>query len=342
MNDGLPPRWCDASETLSTLLTWLAETGQWVETTVAVLQTEPAGTTSAVSASEVSSEEEEVVSPDLFTLLAALTALRQEVKLQTRSARHDREQTAQALEQVAQTVAQIDTMRQADMSRYEAAVQDAERAMAAALVDVHDAFSRATREAERIVASVATGLRQWSVWLRPGQDSGTETPPGLTPSRPAASSVAGQQGVFSWLRTRFRRPPRPVNFLTTARLADTSRPDAAAVLQQCRSAAGPMADRLEGLAEGYTLSLERLERLLATYGIEPIACLGQPVDAELMEVVQVVVDASQPSGVVLDEVRRGYRRHGRVYRFAQVVATRATPSADGMPSAAVVERQEEA
>ena len=346
MNDGLPPRWREASETLTTLLTWLEETGQWVETTAAAVpQTEPggpamlavaaldaplaSGSTAAASASEVSPEEE-VVSPDLFTLLAALTALRQEVKLQTRSARHDREQTAQALEQVSHTVAQVDTMRQAEMSRYETALQEAERAMAEALVEVHDAFSRATGEAERLVVSVATGLRQWSAWLRPGQDSVTTTPQERVPAAPVASLPARQQGVFSWLRARFRRP---------ARVADTRRLDAAAVLQQCRSAAGPMADRLEGLAEGYKLSLERLERLLARYGIEPIACRGQPVDAALMEVVQIVVDSSQPSGVVLDEVRRGYRRHGRVLRFAQVVATRAALPVDATPS---VERQEEA
>ena len=102
-----------------------------------------------------------------------------------------------------------------------------------------------------------------------------------------------------------------------------------------------MADRLEGLAEGYTLSLQRLERLLATYGIEPIVCLGQPVDAELMEVVQVVVDPSRPSGIVLDEVRRGYRRHGQVLHFAQVVATRAALPADETSPAASVERQED-
>ena len=369
MNDGLPPRWREVSETLTTLLTWLAQTGQWVETTAAaVAQTEPggpallasavsdalptSGTTAAASGSEISPEEEggalscapsadavaggASVNPDLFTLLAALTALRQEVKLQTRSARHDREQTAQALEQVSHTVAQIDTMRQADMRRSEAALHDAERGIAEALVDVHDAFARATREAERIVASVATELRQWSGWLRPGQDSATETPPGLTPAAPGGSPAAAQQGVFSRLRARFSRH---VNL--PARLPDPATLAAAAVLQQCCSAARPMADRIEGLAAGYRLSLQRLERLLATYGIEPIACLGQPVEAELMEVVQVVVDPSQPSGVVLDEVRRGYRRHGQVYRFAQVVATRAVPPTDGTLPAAAVQRQEE-
>ena len=334
MNDGLPPRWRAASETLTTLLTWLAETRQWVETTAAAVpQTEPAGTTAAAATSEVSPEEGEGSSPDLYTLLAALTALRQEVKLQTRSARHDREQTAQALEQVSQTVTQLDATRQADRRHYEVALQEAERAMAEALVEVHDAFSRATREAERIVAEVATGLRQWGVRLRPEQENGIETPPERAPAAPGASTLTGPPGVFAWLRARFTRPA-PV-------LAPQSS-GAETALPQCWSAAGPMADRLEGLAEGYKLSLERLERLLATYGIEPIVCLGQPVDAELMEVVQIVVDSSRPAGTVLDEVRRGYRRHGRVWRFAQVVATRAALPANATPPAAAVERQEEA
>ena len=87
-----------------------------------------------------------------------------------------------------------------------------------------------------------------------------------------------------------------------------------------------MADRLEALVMGYSLSVQRLERLLATCGVEPLHCLGQAVDPEWMEVVQVVANAELPPGTVTDEVRRGYRRHHRLYRFAQVVATRADPS----------------
>jgi molecular chaperone GrpE len=97
-----------------------------------------------------------------------------------------------------------------------------------------------------------------------------------------------------------------------------------------------MAERLEGLVEGYRLNLQRLERLLAAYDLTPIPCLGRPVDAELMEVVQVVVDPTQPAGIVTDEIRRGYRRGGRVYRFAQVVATR-TGSASSAPAIPTIE-----
>jgi molecular chaperone GrpE (heat shock protein) len=227
-------------------------------------------------------------------------------------------------------------MRQAEARRTEAALQDAERATAEALMEVHDALSRATRQAERLITSVATALRQWSVRLHQDQERLIAAQQGPVPAALAVPLPAAPQGVLAWLRGRFGRALQRVTLPTAELATEATRPETVAVLHQCSSEAGHMADRLAGLAAGYRLSLERLERLLATYGVAPIVCLGQPVDAELMEVVQVVVDPSQPSGVVCDEVRRGYRRHGQVYRFAQVVATRAT-----LPATCGERREEE-
>jgi len=93
------------------------------------------------------------------------------------------------------------------------------------------------------------------------------------------------------------------------------------------------------LTAGYALIVLRLERALAAYGIEPMACLGHPVDAERMEVVQIVVDPAQLPATVIDEVRRGYLQGGRVYRFAQVVATRSSWQGGDELSAATSEDQ---
>jgi molecular chaperone GrpE len=41
-----------------------------------------------------------------------------------------------------------------------------------------------------------------------------------------------------------------------------------------------------------------------------------------MEVVEVVEAADQPSGRVVEEVRRGYRWNGKPFRFAQVKVAR--------------------
>jgi molecular chaperone GrpE (heat shock protein) len=318
MNDGLPPRWHTSRDTLMTLLHWLDETRQWAEATAGGPALLAAEEFNVPSSPPGASPEEAVASPDLYTLLAALTALRQEVKLQTRSARHDREQAAQMLEQLSRTVSQFDTMRQADARGAAAARQEVERATVEALIEAHDALSRAAREAERLVESTTTALWQWSGQLQRRQDGIARASPGPTPAALAVSSTARPRGMFSWLRGRWRGPAPAAGANATA---------LPRVLQQFGRDAGSMADRLAGLATGYRLSVERLERLLAAYGVTPMACLGQPVDAEIMEVVQVIVDPAQPAGIVCDEVRRGYRRHGQVYRFAQVVATRATPAA---------------
>jgi molecular chaperone GrpE len=45
-----------------------------------------------------------------------------------------------------------------------------------------------------------------------------------------------------------------------------------------------------------------------------------------MTVVEVVDDADQPAGFVVDEARRGYTWKGRLLRYAEVRASRSTPS----------------
>ena len=79
---------------------------------------------------------------------------------------------------------------------------------------------------------------------------------------------------------------------------------------------------LAGVADGYALSLRRVERVLPQFGLQPIDCLGQPFDPELMEAVEAVEAADQSSGTVVEEVRRGYRWDGQPFRPAQVKVAR--------------------
>jgi molecular chaperone GrpE len=109
-------------------------------------------------------------------------------------------------------------------------------------------------------------------------------------------------------------PPRPGFWV---RLLGTKGPDASA---------NPSLDKLRQLiaaaADGYTLSIRRIERLLPTLELEPQPCLGEPFDPETMEAVEVVGDAEYPSGTVIEEVRPGYLWRGKVFRFAQVKVAR--------------------
>ncbi|HEX4608280.1 MAG TPA: nucleotide exchange factor GrpE [Urbifossiella sp.] len=77
-----------------------------------------------------------------------------------------------------------------------------------------------------------------------------------------------------------------------------------------------------GVADGYGLSLRRVERLLPTWEVEPIRCTNEPFDPELMEVVEVVGDTGLPPGTVVEEVRPGYHWRGALFRFAQVKVAR--------------------
>jgi len=80
--------------------------------------------------------------------------------------------------------------------------------------------------------------------------------------------------------------------------------------------------KVEAVLVGYQMGLQRLERVLEQQGLEPIEAVGRPFDPEEMEVVEVVRDAGRSGTEVLDEVRRGYRWQGRVFRFAQVRVAR--------------------
>ena len=80
----------------------------------------------------------------------------------------------------------------------------------------------------------------------------------------------------------------------------------------------PVDARLGSLADGYAMSLRRIDATLPQFGLEPIPCLGETFDPELMEVLELVPGTGKPKGLVVEEVRRGYLRGGSVIRFAQV------------------------
>jgi molecular chaperone GrpE len=93
-------------------------------------------------------------------------------------------------------------------------------------------------------------------------------------------------------------------------------------LEQVKHAAEKLRPILAGIADGYALSLSRVERVLPQFGVEPIDCEGMLFDPEMMEVLEVVDAPGKPTGTVVEEVRRGYRWGGKLLRFAQVKVAR--------------------
>jgi molecular chaperone GrpE len=172
---------------------------------------------------------------DLATLVAAFTALRHEVNLQTKATRVQSEQFAAALEAMQRPVA--------------ANGDDANRPLVKAVAEAYDTLTRTTAEIDR---------------LRAGPN----------------------ETRWFWQKL-FRRRAENI-------------------------------DRLVAAVTGLRMSERRVERLMSEVSLEKIETVGRPFDPETMEAVEAVAAAEHAPGTVVEEVRRGYRWRGRVFRFAQV------------------------
>jgi len=85
---------------------------------------------------------------------------------------------------------------------------------------------------------------------------------------------------------------------------------------------GKLKQLVAAAADGYALSLRRVERLLPDLQLEPVDCRGEPFDPETMEAVEVVGETGQRAGTVIETVLPGYLWRGKVFRFAQVKVAR--------------------
>ncbi|MBI4876278.1 MAG: nucleotide exchange factor GrpE [Acidobacteria bacterium] len=75
---------------------------------------------------------------------------------------------------------------------------------------------------------------------------------------------------------------------------------------------------VRALEEGYRLSLEGLDDLLARSHVRPMECEGQAFDPRSMSAVDVEETDEADPGTVLAVYRTGYERNGEVYRPARV------------------------
>jgi molecular chaperone GrpE len=232
-----------------------------------------------------SETDEMLVSPpseiDLHTLLGQFLAVRQEVNLQTRAVRAQQEQNAQTLRQLTEALDALRTNQARDEERRQQTVDDAVRSLLKTLIDLYDALALASREMQRLYKTVLPTLDQFT----------------------AAVSAEPQSPPSLWAR------------LFRSSAADSARRERE---RSARDSAERARQLLASLVTGYTMSLQRIERALQQHGLEPIPVTGERFDPERMEVVEAVADSGRPSGEVVEEVRRGYLWHGRIFRYAQV------------------------
>ncbi len=74
--------------------------------------------------------------------------------------------------------------------------------------------------------------------------------------------------------------------------------------------------------QGYALSRDRLDELLAGYGVRPMDCLGQVFDSACMKAVDLDTTSDAQDGTVVEVYHTGYWRDRQVYRSAEVKVAR--------------------
>jgi molecular chaperone GrpE len=260
---------------------------------------------------------------DLHTLLSQFVALRHEVNLQTKASRTQQEQNAEALRELNQALELLER-REAALEREQEQTRDEQlRPLLKTLLDLHDALALARREVQRGQEFMGEVL------------SKLETPAEVMEERPLPNLVAAAAALptrRSFWSSLFGKNAEPAtNFEPVADQQDAIHQWQQRVAQQreqllalrqeraaIRSSAGQVRRFVDSIVTGYTMSLQRLERALQQQGLEPITTVGQPFDPETMEAVEVVAEPGRTSSEVIDELRRGYRWRGRVFRFAQV------------------------
>lgn len=76
----------------------------------------------------------------------------------------------------------------------------------------------------------------------------------------------------------------------------------------------------EGLVKGLALIGRQLKDALSKFGLEEIAAVGKPYDANLHEAI-LQKESSGPENVILEEMQKGYTLHGRVIKPSMVIVS---------------------
>lgn len=88
-------------------------------------------------------------------------------------------------------------------------------------------------------------------------------------------------------------------------------------------AAAQEAQSYDLLIEGVDAVYRKMNDVFSKQGVEPIPTVGERFDPDLHEAVSIMEDSDQPDETVVQELRKGYKLHGRVIRPALVVVAKA-------------------
>ena len=291
---------------------------------------------------------------DLHTLVSGLIALRQEVNLQTRSSRSQLEQNNETLQTLSRSLQTLETVSERQDQLDANGDDEAVRPLLKTLVDLRDILSISGREIRKVGENIQPALQEVLDFLSTSeeaffeeetfsaveeQDSEIKDPNNIAFDeipKNETNSPAKKRSWWDVFWSNSQPKPTPTFSEESAEPAtdefETSEqkqedqvdreepaPDVKADVEQ---AVAKLQQMVDSLITGYSMSVQRIERALEQQDLERIPTVGEPFDPEIMEVVDVITDPELETTEVIEEVRPGYMRNGRVFRYAQVKVAR--------------------
>ena len=225
-----------------------------------------------------------VQSSGLLQLVESFTALRHEIKLQTKGLRGLQEHVRSNQQAVEGAIHELQSNRRDTTEVAAESALAAARPLILGLLDIDEAISQAvkTSDASEVVQS---------------------------------HSRADGQAIIDDLERAFLRLPSwkrvwLKGFWQHAR-------------QRLGQFVEPMRQPVQSQTlEGLRMLQARVRRVLSEAEVEPTRCVGQRVEPRTMRVIEVIDDATQPPETVVEVFRAGYQWRGRTLRVAEVRATK--------------------
>lgn len=122
------------------------------------------------------------------------------------------------------------------------------------------------------------------------------------------------QADFDNFRKRSRQEREEIVAYANARLIEDMLP----VLDTFRMAMSVTNGDVETLKQGIDMVYRQLVGVLEGQGLQQLTSVGQPFDPVHHEAIMQVPDSEQESGIVVEELRTGYKLRDRVIRPAMV------------------------
>ena len=257
-------------------------------------------------------------------------ALRHEVNLQTKASRAQQEHNAEALGSLEKALEALEDARVAPPA------DESLRPLLKTLVDLHDNLSLARREVLRTQETLTRLVEEFAAEEPPAADREKKETALSSPQERRSwwarwfGGLSTQEAVFrAWQASRERSPGTRRAQEAALRKLQSQVASLRGHLEelhtrhrQARDAASQVQRVVSSLLTGYTMSLNRVERALQHHELEAIPTVGRSFDPETMEALEVVHEAGRTNTEVIEEVRRGYRWRGQLFRFAQVRVAR--------------------